>query len=121
MGAVHAPVLSSRSLVSTRTPCNARCGRSTRSPISRGAFGGDDEFVIVGKPTSAALRVAGHWPSPEGLLERLVAALEAAGDDESRDQEERSRFKQIALWLGGAASQVAINALGGAGGNLLTG
>ena len=77
--------------------------------------------MIVGKPTSAALRVAGHWPSPEGLLERLVAALEAAGDDESRDQEERSRFKQIALWLGGAASQVAINALGGAGGNLLTG
>jgi hypothetical protein len=39
----------------------------------------------------------------------------------ARDQEERNRFKQIALRLRGAAWQVAIGALGGAGGNLLTG
>lgn len=79
------------------------------------------EFIFVGAPTSAALRVAGQWPTPEGQLDRLIAAFEAVADDEERPEQERSRFKQAALWLGGAASQVAINALGGAGGNMLTG
>lgn len=79
------------------------------------------QFIFVGAPTSAALRVAGQWPTPEGQLDRLIAAFEAVADDEERPEQERSRFKQAALWLGGAASQVAINALGGAGGNMLTG
>lgn len=83
------------------------------------AFGG--EIIFVGAPTGAALRVAGQWPSPESQLERLIAALEAAAEDEARPDQERSRFKQAALWLGGAASQIAISALGGAGGNLMTG
>lgn len=83
------------------------------------AFGG--EIIFVGAPTSAALRVAGQWPSPGAQLGRVIAALEAAADDDSRQPEERSRFKQIALSLRGAAYQVAIGALGGAGGNLMTG
>lgn len=83
------------------------------------AFGG--EIIFIGAPTSAALRVAGQWPSPEAQLERMIAALEAAADDDSRQPEERSRFKQLALSLRGAAYQVAIGALGGAGGNLMTG
>lgn len=82
---------------------------------------GDDQIFAVGNPTSAALRVAGNWPSPEVQLERLITALQAAADDESRPDEERSRFKQAAFWLGGAASQVAIGALGGAGGSWLSG
>lgn len=79
------------------------------------------EYIVVGKPTSAALRVAGQWPSPEGQLDRLIAALQAAAADESRPEEERSRAKQAGLWLAGALSQVAIGALGGAGGNMLSG
>lgn len=78
-------------------------------------------LLMVGTPTSAALRVAGQWPSPETQLERLIAALEAAADDDARPEQERSRFKQAALWLGGTASQIAIGALGGAGGNMMTG
>ncbi|WP_319449768.1 MULTISPECIES: hypothetical protein [unclassified Mycobacterium] len=78
------------------------------------------EILAVGPPTSAALRLAGQWPSPEAQLERLVAALQAAADDEERPDEERNRFKQTALWLGGAASQIAIGALGGAGGTWLS-
>ncbi|GAT09379.1 hypothetical protein H7I77_01875 [Mycolicibacterium novocastrense] len=83
------------------------------------AFGGD--ILMVGEPTGDAFRVAGLWPSPETQLERLIAALEAAADDDSRQPDERSRMKQIALTLRGAAWQVALNALGGAGGNLMTG
>jgi hypothetical protein len=75
----------------------------------------------VGAPTAEALRVAGQWPSPEAQLERLIAAFEAAAADESRPEEERSRAKQVGLWLAGALSQVAIGALGGAGGDMLSG
>jgi hypothetical protein len=90
-------------------------------PYFEGGLRGDDQVVSTGRPTSEARRAVGAWPSPEAQLERLIAALEAAANDESRDEEERSRFKQAALWLGGAASQVAIGALSGAGGNMLTG
>lgn len=65
-------------------------------------------ILAVGPPTSASLRVAGQWPSPEVQLDRLIAALLAAADDEERPEEERGRFKQAALWLGGAASQIPL-------------
>jgi hypothetical protein len=70
---------------------------------------------VVGPPTSAALRVAGAVPSPEVQLERLIAAFEIVAADKSRLQEERSRAKQVGLWLTGAPSHVAIGALTGAG------
>jgi hypothetical protein len=79
------------------------------------------ELWYVGAPTGEAMRVAGAWPSPEGLLDRLVTALERAADDDARETEERSKLKQTALWLRGAASQIAIGALGGAGGNMISG
>lgn len=79
------------------------------------------QILAVGSPTSAALRVAGQWPSPEVQLERVIAALQAAADSDSFDDEERSRFKQVVLTLRGVAGKVAIGALGGAGGHLLTG
>jgi hypothetical protein len=79
------------------------------------------DILAVGPPTGAGLRVAGQWPSPEVQLERLIAAFEGVAADESRPEEERSRAKQVGLWLAGALSRVAIGALGGAGGNLMTG
>ena len=39
------------------------------------------DILWVGKPTGEALRVAGQWPSPKALLDRLIDALETAGDD----------------------------------------
>lgn len=89
--------------------------------FERGVESSGNQIIIVGNPTSAALRVAGQWPSPEALLDRLLAALQAAADDEDRPEEERSKFKQAILTLRGAAWQVALGALSGAGGNLLTG
>ena len=74
----------------------------------------------MGAPTGQGLRVAGAWPSPEGL-DRLVTALERAAEDDMREPEERSKLKQTALWLRGAVSQIALGALGGAGGNIIIG
>ncbi|MCV7236005.1 hypothetical protein BST20_27225 [Mycobacterium branderi] len=84
-----------------------------------GASGG--QIIMVGPPTADALRVAGAWPSPEQLLQRLINALETAADDDTRAPEERSKFRQAASYLGSFATQVAIGALGGAGGNVLSG
>jgi hypothetical protein len=81
-------------------------------------YGG--RYTFVGPPTGEALRVAGQWPTPENLLPRLIAALEAAGDDETIAEPERGKFKQAAAWLGSFASQVAISALGGAGVHMLS-
>jgi hypothetical protein len=78
-------------------------------------------IIMVGPPTRDALQVAGAWPSPQQLLDRLVAALESAANDDKREPAERNKFKQAAAYLGSFASQVAIGALGGAGGNLLSG
>jgi len=53
------------------------------------------QIVMVGPPTADALRVAGAWPSPEQLLQRLINALETAADDDARGPEERSKFRHV--------------------------
>ncbi|MGL5442297.1 MAG: hypothetical protein ACRDDJ_07500, partial [[Mycobacterium] stephanolepidis] len=100
-------------------PASAPCAR--HGTYFEKSISGSGQIIAVGKPTSAALRVAGQWPSPEAQIECVIAALEAAADDDSRQPEERSRLRQVALSLRGAAFQIAIGALGGAGGNLVTG
>jgi len=94
---------------------------STEPFFEQGQETANGDILWVGKPTGQALRVAGQWPSPETLLDRLLTALDAAGEDEERPTEERSKIKQVALGLRSAATQIAIGALGGAGGNLLSG
>jgi hypothetical protein len=93
----------------------------SREPFfeEEGSVEGQTGFVYIGAPTGEALRVAGQWPTPENMVERLIAAFEAAGDDETLDPPERSKAKQAALWLGDTLSKIAIGALGGAGGHAL--
>lgn len=83
-----------------------------------GAFGG--QILFVGKPTSAALRVAGQWPTPENIVELLVAAFEAAAKDETLDEPERTRAQRIRDGLISGGSKIAIAALGSAGGHVLS-
>jgi hypothetical protein len=55
---------------------------------------------------------------------RSVHAIQtsaAAGDDETVAEPQRSKLEQIAFGLRGAAYQVAIGALSGAGGHMLSG
>jgi hypothetical protein len=85
-----------------------------------GMSDGNGRVLYAGEPTGDGLRAAENWPSPQGVIDRLVAALEQAATDESRPPEERSMLKKAALTIRGAAYQVAIAALGGAGGTMLT-
>lgn len=101
--------------------------RALRRLMTRPSFLGDVTntaqgiIVYIEAPTADALRVAGAWPSPETMVERLVAALEDAAADDGRPDEQRSKLKQLAVGVRSVGYQVAIGALGGAGGNLLTG
>jgi hypothetical protein len=83
------------------------------------SFGGN--MVGVGTPTSAALRVAGQWPTPENMVERLVDAFEAAANDEDLDEPARTRARKILDGLKSGGSKIAIAALGSAGGHFLSG
>lgn len=92
---------------------------STEPFFAKGQETANGDILWVGKPTSKALSIAGQWPSSETLLESLIGALETAGEDDDRWPEERGKIKQVALGLQTAAAQIAIGALGGAGGNCL--
>lgn len=99
--------------------------RALRALYRKPFFAGDEDdglsgpIIFVGAPTGKALEVAGQWPTPENLLERLVAALAAAGENDNVPEQERGKAKQAALWLGDTLSKIAIGALGGAGGHVL--
>jgi hypothetical protein len=75
----------------------------------------------VVRPTARALQVAGAWPSPEALLTNLVAAINNAAVDAAIEPQTRSKLAEVAAFLGTTGWQVAIAALGGADGNLLSG
>lgn len=79
------------------------------------------EIWMVGPPTAEALRTVGQWPSPEILLNRLIAELQQAAEDEHLPEEERSKLRRTATFLGTSAWQLALSALGGAGGNIISG
>jgi hypothetical protein len=82
---------------------------------------GSGEIWMVGPPTAEALRVVGQWPSPEVLLDRLIAELQRAAENDDLPEEERSKLKRTAAFLRTSAWQLALNALGGAGGNMIAG
>lgn len=63
--------------------------------------------VIVTGVTALARQAVGSWPSPEALVDRLVAALTLAAEHED-DPERKSKLQQAALWFGGALRDVAV-------------
>jgi hypothetical protein len=63
--------------------------------------------------TERARREVGAWPTPEALVDRLVAALSEAADSES-DPEQKSKLRQAAQWLGGALRDVTTQVVAGA-------
>jgi hypothetical protein len=98
-------------------------GRETRTEPSRMSRfetnGRNEQRVRLADEISAVSAfnlVLGMTPAP-----RPTTARGTAGEDDARIPEERSKIKQVALGLRTAAAQIAIGALGGAGGNLLSG
>jgi hypothetical protein len=78
------------------------------------------EILCVGPPKGNAYQVAGAWPTPESMVDRLIAAFEAAANDEALDEPERTRAQRIRDGLLSGGSKIAIAALGSAGGHYLS-
>jgi hypothetical protein len=69
------------------------------------SMGGPQSWSVQGV-TPAARRAVGQWPSAESLITRLVEGLNAAADQEA-NPERKSRLRQAASLLGGAARDIA--------------
>lgn len=69
------------------------------------------EIVIVGYPTGEALRRVGAWPTPENLVDRLVAGFNRAAEAEE-DEDKRSRLNRFAAWLATGGRDIAVQVAG---------
>src|SRR6185437_7884320 len=66
--------------------------------FQEGATAAGGQIIAVGPPTGNACQVAGAWPSPESMVERIIAAFEATANDEDLPEPERTRAQRI--WEG---------------------
>jgi hypothetical protein len=69
--------------------------------------GGDPTFWYVNKVTPEARQAVGQWPTPEGLIDRLVQAFSDAADREE-DAERHYQLRQAAGLLGETLHDVAV-------------
>jgi hypothetical protein len=69
--------------------------------------GGDPTFWYVNKVTPEARRAVGQWPTPEGLVDRLVQAFNDAADREE-DAERHYQLRQASGLLGETLRDVAV-------------
>jgi hypothetical protein len=69
--------------------------------------GGDPTFWYVNKVTPEARRAVGQWPTPEGLVDRLVEAFNNAADHEE-DAERHYQLRQAAGLIGESLRDVAV-------------
>jgi hypothetical protein len=74
--------------------------------------GGLGDSMIMGV-TDEARRAVGLWPTPEGIVDRLVQGLLDAADQEP-DEHKRSRLRAVAEGLGGFARDVAVGVISNA-------
>jgi len=63
--------------------------------------------VAITSVSERALQAVGQWPTPQSLIDELIANLNRAADEEP-DPETKSKLQQAAHILGGAALQIAI-------------
>jgi hypothetical protein len=69
--------------------------------------GGDPTFWYVNKVTPEARQAVGQWPTPEGLVDRLVQAFNNAASHE-QDAERHYQLRQVAGLLGETLRDVAV-------------
>jgi hypothetical protein len=65
----------------------------------------------ISSVTERARREVRAWPTPDVLVDRLVAALDRAADAEP-DPEKQSRLRQLAVAFGGGMRDVAVQVAG---------
>jgi hypothetical protein len=72
------------------------------------SVGADAQNYFVDGVTPEARQAVGQWPSPEGVADRIVAALLEAAEREP-DEHKRTRLRAAADTLGGFARDLLIS------------
>ena len=67
-------------------------------------------ITMIGQVTGHARRTVGSWPTPEGLADRIVAALQDAADA-ADNPEEQTRLRKAADAIGGIGKGVVTGVL----------
>ncbi|GAA1602504.1 hypothetical protein GCM10009789_65750 [Kribbella sancticallisti] len=70
--------------------------------------GGGPGHWFVQDVTPEARRIVGQWPSPDGLVDRLITALNVAADKEA-DSERRSKLRTVAGLIAGTAREIFVD------------
>jgi hypothetical protein len=73
------------------------------------ATGGDPRFWYVLKATPEARRAVGQWPTSGSLIDRLVAELSAAAEQET-DPERKGLLLYAARLIGDTLREIAVRA-----------
>jgi hypothetical protein len=82
---------------------------SARPPLIEGIEIGEATYpIILTGVTERARREVGAWPSPEGLADRVIAAMEQAAEDEP-DAEKRGKLRQLASLLGDMGRDILVD------------
>lgn len=68
---------------------------------------GGREIAFVTRPTREARQAVGAWPTPDALVDRMIAALLEAADKEP-NPEKRTRLRALAEGMGGVARDVIL-------------
>ena len=71
--------------------------------------GGDPRFWYVLKATPEARRAVGQWPTPDTLIDRLVAELSSAAEQEA-DPERKGLLLYAARLVGDTLREIAVSA-----------
>lgn len=82
---------------------------SASPPLIEGTGFGEISYPVwMTGVTERARRLVGAWPSPGGLADRLIAALESAAETE-QDEEKRTTLKRMASLLGGMGRDIFVD------------
>lgn len=65
----------------------------------------DGDILLVDAPTGHARRVAGAWPTPESLTDRIIAALNDAADNEP-DEAKKGKLRRAAEAVAGVGRDI---------------
>jgi hypothetical protein len=78
-------------------------------PIDTSTFGARD-MAAVRSVSGHARRTVGAWPTPEGLADRIIAALNEAADNEP-DEVKKGKLRRGAEAVGGVGKGVITDVL----------
>src|SRR6185369_15327577 len=65
---------------------------------------------LIMKPSGAARRAVGYWPTPDSLADRFIQRLDDMADD-VQDIEKRSKLKELGRWASAGGRELIVQVM----------